>query len=645
MAKVAVLVPHQDMVDMVNAMIGRYGNIEAMCVEYIQRGQVEARAKALEEQGCELIVARGLYAKLARQAVRLPVVEIRVTAQEIAELTLELKRELAAQRPRIALVSFANMLCDTSRFSHLFDVDFVQYPVEPGLSALNGLEDDPLENLREAARRAISDGCQAVLGGTAVCAEARQAGTPCRFVASGRESLNSALDTAQRVCYAIDLEKSNSAEMDAMLNHTFNGIMQVDRNGVALRVNRAMLKLLRALPREVLGRAVTDLFPELPGETMDSVLIAGKEVFAMLLSVYGRQTVLNIVPIQMGQEVTGAILTFQEGERLIEMDSELRRELFMQGYVARFRFEQIPAESEKGRRVLEMAARMARYSAPVLLTGEWGCGKRILAECIHNASLARDHAYIPLDCAAYHPDTLDTMLFGNHTTRKDTPACLAEMAHEGTIYLAHVDALNQELQYKLLNLIRGSFIHNGSNRPSAVKVRVIASTDVNLITMVERNAFRSDLYYALNVLSIQMGPLRRQREDIQGWMDFYLGKWQEHYQRRVYLTQGAKRYLEGYDWPGNLNQMDSICERIVLLTERRNVDEVFLKRQFEQIAPMSLNGMNQVVVFRDEKAVRIAELLKKHNGSRQKVADELGVSKTTLWRYMKKYGIEKDFSI
>ena len=639
------MAPHRDMIDTIDAMIGRYANIEAVCVEYIRHTEVEERVRALAEQGCELIIARGLYAELVRQTVRLPVVEIRVTAQEIAELVVELKAELPQERPRIALVSFSNMLCDTSKFSRLFGVDFVQYPVEPDVSGMGGPSDDPLEELWKAALRAIRDGSHAVIGGSAVCAQAQRENVAHRFIASGSEGLKNALDVAQRVCYAIDLKKSDSAEMDAMLNHTFNGIMQVDRQGLVLRANKAMLRMLSALPRDVLGHGAAELFPALPKEAMDSVLSEGKEVFALLVPLHGKQTVLNIMPIQVEREITGAILTFQEGQRLIEMDSELRRELFKLGYVARYRFDQLPAQSEKGRQALELASRIARYSAPVLITGEWGSGKSILAECIHNASAARDQAYIPLDCSAWNPDTLDTMLFGNHTTRKDTPACLAEIAREGTLYLAHVDALSPELQYKLLRLIRGSFIHNGSNMPSALKVRVIASTDVNLIRRVEQNAFRSDLYYALNVLGISLEPLRRRKEDISGWMDFYLNKWQEHYQRRVNLTQGAKAFLQAYDWPGNLNQMDSVCERIVLLAERRNVDEVFLRRQMEQIAPVPTMGAEQAPLSRDPRAAQIVELLKKHNGNRQKAADELGVSKTTLWRHMKKYGIEKDFSL
>ena len=160
------------------------------------------------------------------------------------------------------------------------------------------------------------------------------------------------------------------------------------------------------------------------------------------------------------------------------------------------------------------------------------------------------------------------MLFGNYTVRKDSSVdSYAEMAQDGTLYLSHVEMLPLETQYKLLCLIRGRFLHNGPSRPVAANVRIIASSTVSLIARVEKGEFRSDLYYALSVLSLEMLPLRRHRGDILGWTAFYLDEWQEKYKRYVHLTQGAQRYLQEYEWPGNLDQLNSVCERLVLLSQ------------------------------------------------------------------------------
>lgn len=632
MAKVAVLVPYPELCAVMRPLIGLYPYIHAVTVEYTPTDGIAARAAELEKQGCELIIARGVHARLAKHAVQIPIVEMRVTTQELGVVLLELKKDLGDARPHIGVVGFNNMLGDTTRMGDLFGVDLSYYLVERS------------EELAPAVEEAQHAGCRAVVGGDIVCDHAKLIGMPHRFIAAGTESIKNALDIASRVCYAIDLEKRSSAEMDTMLGYTFSGIMQVDRSGVIRRVNRAGYDLLGEIPGELIDRSVTDALPNLSQKVVQDALYQGKEAYAFLLDIRHKAVVMNIAPIKVDGDIDGAILTFQEGRRIIEMDSELRRELYQRGFIARYSFDKLVAKSRETQDLIRLAKRMSKYSAPILLMGEAGSGKAILAQCIHNESLLRGNAFVPVDCSAWLPETLDNHLFGNYSTRRDNPDSMAELAQDGTLYLSHIEALPSETQYKLLNLIRGRFWHNGANRPAAANVRVIASSDVNLIARIEKGEFRSDLYYALSVLSLELLPLRRRREDIPGWVEFYLGEWQEKYKRYVRLTQDASEFMQAYDWPGNLEQMSSVCERIVLLTEKHSIDEVFLRRQLEQVTPNLLPGTEKVVLYKDRRAVEIAELLHKYGGNREKVAAELGVSKTTLWRYIKKYGIEPDYT-
>ena len=633
MAKVAILVPYREMCAIAHPLLEKpISHIDEVCLEYTQTNQIETRAQELERDGWDLVVARGLQAQIVKRSVKMPVVEIRITTQELGRVMLDVKKELGLDCPKLGLIGFSNMLPDTSQFNELFGIQLQTYIVRGNTELLDAVE------------QATRDGCDAVIGGDIVCEHARFIGTPCRFSSSGEESLQDALRIAERICYAIDLEKKNSAEMDTMLNHTFNGIMQVDREGVILRVNRACYEMLEQSPDDLIAHRIVDAVPGIHQRVLDDTLYFGKEVYAFLIDIRHKAVIVNMAPIRWGDEVAGAILTFQEGRRLIEMDSELRRELYQRGYIAKHNFDKLNVISREGQEMVALAKRIAKYTAPILLTGEAGSGKSVMAQCIHNESLVRNNAFVPLDCSAWLPETLDTMLFGNYTTRKDSPACMVELAQDGTLFLSHVEALPFETQYKLLNLIQGKFMHNGSNRPVAAAVRVIAATDVNLAARVERGEFRSDLYYAISVLSVEVLPLRRRREDILPWAELYLDEWQEKYKRYVHLTQGARQFMMDYDWPGNIDQLNSVCERVVLLTEKRNIDEVFLRRQVEQITPKLLPGTEKVVLFKDQKAMEIAELLRKHSGSREKVAEELGVSKTTLWRYIKKYGIEADYS-
>lgn len=632
MAKIAILVPHQEMCEIARPLIEQYSNLNVICLEYIQTAQVKHRAHELEEQGCELIVARGVHARIIKRSIKVPLVEMRVTAQELGMIMLDIKRELGQSQPRIGLVGFDNMLCDTKPFNMLFDIDLRTYLV------------DRDSELVPAVELALQEGCQAVVGGDIVCACAQDMGLPNRFIPSGAESLRAALEIASRVSYAIDLEKHDRALMDTMLNYTFTGIMRVDKNGFILRINRAGYNMLGLTPSEVVGSRVTDVLPELAEKTLKDTLEKGEEVYASLMGFQKRSLVVNLAPLRIDGENSGAILTFQEGRRIIEMDSQLRQELYQRGYIARYSFGATKLKSKESQALERMAKRIAKYDAPVLIKGETGTGKGIMAQCIHNESLQRHSAYVWADCSAWQPETLDTMLFGNYTTRKDSPACMVELAQEGTLYLSHIETLSSETQYKLHNLIQGRFLHNGSNRSVAAKVRIITSTSVSLAAQVENGAFRNDLYYSLCPLSLELRPLRERREDILSWAAFYLKEWGTKYDRYVHMTQDAQKFMLEYDWPGNLDQLNNVCQRIVLLTERRNIDRAFLRRQLDQVTPKILPGTKEVVVCKDPKAVELADLLRRHNGNRANAAAELGVSKTTLWRHIKKYGIEKDFT-
>ncbi len=631
MAKIAVLVPYPEMCDMACHMVSQFPHIVSMCIEYTDTDQIQSRAQALEQQGCELIIARGLQATLARQCVKIPIVEIRVTGQEIGKLVLDIKNELKTECPRICLIGFSNMFCDTSSFGSLFGIEMPRYMVE---------DTSELSLFVDKARDA---GCHAVIGGDVVCTRAQEIGLPCRFIPSGRESLMDAFRLASLVCYAIDLEKGNQAEMDTMLNYTFSGIVRLDVDGTVKQANRVVFNLLNLMPQEFLGKNIADVLPQIPRERFEQALKEGRESYAIHIPIQKRAVVINIAPILIDNAIHGAILTLQEGERIVEMGSELRRELYQRGYIARMDFSQIPAESRETKELVTTAKRIAKYNAPILMTGEAGCGKKIIAQCIHNEGLTQGNAFVSLDCAAFQEDTLDTLLFGNYTTRKDTPSCLAETAQNGTLYLAHIDALSPELQFKIFELTRGRLNRNGSHTPVASNVRIIASSDVNLFVKVRQGRFRHDLYYSLSVLCLDFLPMRRHKEDIAGWVKFYLEEYQRQHKRYVNLTQEAKDFLSDYDWPGNLNQIRSLCERIVLMADKRNVGDAFLRRQLEQQTPEVLESTEQIVIFKDKEAVQIAELLQKYNGNRQKVADELEISKTTLWRRMKKYGIEENY--
>ena len=398
----------------------------------------------------------------------------------------------------------------------------------------------------------------------------------------------------------------------------------------------------RTVREDVQDRIVT-AEPEKKKRSM-SFLTALNLSLTNLMTKKGRTLLINAVLIRVDGALQCMILTYQEEAAIRQMDSDLRYELVRRGFLARHTFDKFVAAEKASAAMVRSARRMAAQEAPVMLSGTDDACLDLLAECIHNDSPFRSNAFITVDCSAYQAEDLDNMLFGNYTTRKDTPQSLAELAENGSLYLKNIHALPLQIQYKAARLARGEFLHNGANVPVRLRVRLIASTGVNLLSQMEAGQFRSDLYYAMHVLKLEVPPLRERKADIPGWFEYYFNEWQEQYRRRFRLTQDAQALAADYDWPGGLFQMSCVCQRLVLLSEKRSIGADFLRSQMDQVLPPMLPGTDKVVVFKDPRAVEIARLLREHNGSREKVARALGVSKTTLWRYIKKYGIGPDYS-
>ena len=635
MAKAAILMPYAELKAVADTIIGQYPRIAPMAVEYVQTAGIAARAKALEEKGCELIIARGLQARLARGAVLIPVIEMRASTQELASLVMELKQKLnlpPGEKPVLGIIGFFNMFHSTERFGELLNVDLKVYTAT-GIEQYSALVD-----------RAKSDGCRGVIGGEVVGRRADALGLTFCFLSMGEESMREALEAATLVGYSIDLLKHNNAEMSTMLDNTFSAILQVDEAGTAKRANRAFYQLLDCAPDAVLERPAWEIMRKLPRELLETAMAEGRKIDGELIAL-GRSNVLaSVIPVRVDGRSEGAILTFQEGKRITEMDSRLRQELVRQGYVAHYGFDQFIAVNRDFQHLMEQLRRLSRYPVPVLLSGESGVGKGILAQCMHNESLHRGGAFITVDCSIWHPDDLDEKLFGRFNTRRDGEASIVEQARGGTLYLRQVERMSVETQYKLLKLAKGQYFHNGANLSVPIDIRLIISTETNLHERMEAGRFRRDLYYALNAFKVDIPPLRCRKEDILPWFDRLLSKWSKQMARQIRLTQEGREYLTDYDWPGNLDQMESLCQRLVLFSEKRTVDEAALYAHLTAMESERAPA-ERAAEAQNQKAAELAELLARHHGSREKAAAELGISKTTLWRRMKKYGITRDLSM
>ena len=309
------------------------------------------------------------------------------------------------------------------------------------------------------------------------------------------------------------------------------------------------------------------------------------------------------------------------------------------------RFEQIIGKSPALESVLEQVERVAHTDSTVLVQGETGTGKELVARAIHNLSSRCGRSFVKLNCAAIPLDLLESELFG-HERGAFTGAIAQkigrfEMADKGTLFLDEVGDIPPALQPKLLRVLQEQeFERLGSTRTHQVDVRLVAATNRNLVDMVKRNEFRSDLYYRLNVFPITLPPLRERREDIPALVEHYA----EIYARRMdkqidHIPPETMSALVSYQWPGNIRELQNFIERSVILTSGNvllpPLASLNRAAEAESLGPITLEDAERDHIRKILEQTRW--VVAGPNGA----AARLGIKRSTLYFRMQKLGISR----
>ena len=309
----------------------------------------------------------------------------------------------------------------------------------------------------------------------------------------------------------------------------------------------------------------------------------------------------------------------------------------------RYRFDNIIGRSAAIRDVLARIVRIAPTDATVLITGESGTGKELVARAVHANSPRAERPFVSVNCAAITETLLESELFGHvrgaFTGAVATRKGLFEEANGGTFFFDEIAETPPSFQAKLLRAIQeGEIRRLGDNKSIHVDVRIIAATNQDLSAAIAEKRFRQDLYYRLNVARFVLPPLRERREDIPLLVDFFLDKYGRKMRRRVKLGDGVLDYLLGYEYVGNIRELENMIEQGVALAEAgvMRLDDIVSPEQREsRPAPAGGSQTLQDVVDRAERDA-IEAVLREVDGNKEKAAEVLGLSSTTLWRKMKR---------
>jgi len=343
-----------------------------------------------------------------------------------------------------------------------------------------------------------------------------------------------------------------------------------------------------------------------------------------------------------------AVHRAMERQNLLEEVRNLRAALDQ-----KYGFENIIGRSKALLRVLEMASRVAQHDSTVLIHGETGTGKELLARAIHHNSRRRSKPFVTINCGAIPKELLESELFG-YTRGAFSGAYTAkpgkiEMADGGTLFLDEVGELPLEMQVKLLRLLQqGEVDKIGATGTHVVDVRVIAATHRDLQAMTEDGTFREDLYYRLAVVPLLLPPLRERREDIPELVQYLFRKVKErHGLPSLRLGAAVISALAGYRWPGNVRELENVIERIVVLAAGEEVTDADLPEEIRASAPQVRDAFlldlpEQGISLEAVERELLMRALEKFNGNQTQAARYLDISRRTLIYRMEKHGLSRD---
>ncbi len=309
----------------------------------------------------------------------------------------------------------------------------------------------------------------------------------------------------------------------------------------------------------------------------------------------------------------------------------------------------IVGSSEELKRVLEMVDRVAKTNATVLILGESGTGKELIANAIHNKSDRKDKPYVKINCGAIPENLIESELFGYEkgafTGAVSKKVGKFERANGGTIFLDEIGELDLSMQVKLLRVLQEKELERvGGNQPIMIDVRVVAATNRDLFKMVERGDFREDLYYRLNVIPIQLPPLRERKEDIPLLIQYFLDNFSNETGRgKMTIEKDVEEKLINHQWKGNIRELENMIERMVILCDNNiitinNLPKEITSTEIKDSYKLPENGIS---IEELEKNL-ILQALERTDYNQTKAAQLLNISRHTLIYRMEKYQIKKN---
>ncbi|MDY0221686.1 MAG: sigma 54-interacting transcriptional regulator [Desulfobacterium sp.] len=587
--------------------------------------------------GVDVVLGGGATGRLLRKNLGQPVITVARTHLDILQALMK------AQKigHRIGLTSFARPTNGIDIFAGLLDMQIRQIVFNTTTELINGIS------------KAIEEGIECIVGG-GVCKEiSASLGVEGFIIAPNSEVIERSFEEARVIAASQRKEREESERLRVILQTVAEGVIGIDAHGYVNLLNQTAAEFLDLDPQRVIGKALPEIFK---GTGILNVLKTGIPDVDKIRRIGNTDIVINSIPINSNKKIKSVVSTFRKASRIQKIDRTLREKLYTKGLVAKYTLNDFKGQSRDVEQLRNKAAMYAATNVTILIQGETGTGKEILAQGIHNLSDRKNKPFVAINCSALPETLLESELFGYEEgaftgAKKGGKIGLFELANEGTIFLDEIADIPPSLQARLLRVLEEKEVMRvGGDRVIRVDIRILSSTYKDLAIEVKEQRFRADLYFRLAVLRLYVPPLRNRKEDIPLLVHELLLRYTQG-GKNMEITAGAMEQLQMYGWPGNVREMDALLKSYSALLGEKNSDQKLFQELFREVRENSLlqpdpdwefsNGLDNKemptlkdkVEYFEKKQIDMALLESKFN--RQEAARRLGISPNTLWRKSK----------
>lgn len=459
-------------------------------------------------------------------------------------------------------------------------------------------------------------------------------------------------DTFEMLAMAEELELKTKElieqknRMDAIFNSNIEGTFTIDNDWNITSFNNSAERITGFSKEEAVGKKCWEIFNSSicrNGCHMERTMQLGESTIGNELHIIRKEGTRKAI------QVNSAILFDKDNKKIgaVETFIDISAMKNLSEHVTeKFRLNNLIGKSKNMEKVFQLADSVSLTDSSVLITGESGTGKELIARAIHLNSPRRTNPFVALNCSAFAPSLIESELFGHEKgaftgASKQKPGRF-ELAQGGSLFLDEIGDLSLSLQTKLLRVLETrEFERVGGTKTIAMDTRIIAATNKHLINEIDAGRFREDFYYRINVMNIELPPLRERRDDLPLLIDYFIKRFNTKFNRTVKgMSTEAFKIFNAYPWYGNIRELENVLEHAFILCTGTRIDLSHIPERL--LSPVSIQpsaGKDFSNIQLAERAA-IIDALKRNGGNKKKTAEALKINYSTLWRKMKKYHID-----